>query len=74
MPNGTGTGTAPDWRLLTVQQLDHVTKHHLSVKVKDGIVALNYVCECGDPACPLPHTTVAFYVCPKPPCPPGTLS
>ena len=58
---------------MTLEQLEHLRKTHLSIlfNKKKNLIEIGWVCECGDKPCNAPHTMVAFYVCPKKPCPPG---
>lgn len=56
----------------TREQLEHLLKCHLTVLLSKGKgpVEIGWVSDCGDKACHLANRTVAFYNCPKKPCPP----
>lgn len=57
---------------LTLEQWEHIRKCHLSVLLnkKKDLVEIGWVTDCSEKTCELPHTTLAFYSCPKKPCPP----
>lgn len=57
------------------KELESLLKNHLSVRydARKDLVEIGWVCSCRDKKCHVPHTTVAFYVCPYKPCPPGFL-
>ncbi|MGC1106802.1 MAG: hypothetical protein WA876_09705 [Candidatus Acidiferrales bacterium] len=56
----------------TSEQLEHFLKRHLTVLFsKDkNLIEIGWVGDCGDKTCNLAKAAVAFYNCPKKPCPP----
>jgi len=56
------------------KELESLLKNHLSIRYnrRKDLVEIGWVCSCRDKKCHVPHTTVAFYVCPYKPCPPGS--
>lgn len=56
------------------KELESLLKNHLSIRynARKDLVEIGWVCSCRDKKCHVPHTTVAFYVCPYKPCPPGS--
>ncbi|HXT86220.1 MAG TPA: hypothetical protein VN745_04275 [Verrucomicrobiae bacterium] len=58
---------------VTAEELQRLLRNHLTIRynrAKDR-VEIGWACSCGDKSCDVPHTTVAFYACPRQPCPPG---
>lgn len=58
----------------TLDELEHIRKHHLDIKIhrERRELSISYVLDCKEGTCPVPQMSVAFYVCPCKPCPPGT--
>lgn len=58
---------------VTAEELERLLRNHLSIRYnrRKDLVEIGWVCSCRDKKCNVPHTTVAFYVCPSWPCPPG---
>lgn len=76
MPNGQATERADGRSKLTPEQWEHIRKNHITIvfnKEKDA-VEIGWVCQCEETPCHIRHATAVFYVCPKKPCPPGSLS
>lgn len=57
---------------LTPKEREHILRKHLTVRFskRRDLVEIGWACDCGEPRCGVPHTTVAFYSCTDPPCPP----
>ncbi len=60
MPHGTAAKP-------TLDQLEHIKRHHVTFEIGEHSVVVKYVCSCGEKPCPVPQT-LTVYVCPKPPC------
>lgn len=75
MPNGQATKRAEGRSKLTPEQWEHIRKCHINVLVnkEKDLVEIGWLIQCGETPCATPHATVSFYVCPKKPCPPGTI-
>ena len=61
-------------RQVDAKELESLLKNHLFIRynARKDLVEIGWVCSCRDKKCHVPHTTVAFYVCPSKPCPPGS--
>lgn len=57
---------------MSAKEQEHIWKKHLTIRFnkKRDLVEIGWICDCRDPRCGAPHTTVAFYACTDPPCPP----
>ena len=53
---------------LTLEQLEHLTKHHLKFEVQEGMVIIYYVISCDKKGC-FGGDAVTVQICPSPPCP-----
>ena len=68
MPNGQAAKTAKSPGKLTVEQREHILKHHLGLAIVDERIRISYVHECGHDSCPVPHEPLMM-LCRRPPCP-----
>ncbi len=68
MASGQGTKTAKMNGKPTLEQREHILKHHLEIAIVNDRVHLAYVQECGKDGCPVPHNA-ALFMCKQPPCP-----
>jgi len=57
---------------VTAEELESLLRNHLSIHYNRAkhLVEIGWACSCRDKSCHVPHTMVAFYVCPSWPCPP----
>jgi hypothetical protein len=67
MSSGEATQTAKSDTKLTVEQRDHVLKHHLGLAIVDDRIRVSYVHECGNDPCPIKQEPFML-LCKRPPC------
>jgi hypothetical protein len=68
MATGQGIRAAKTNVKPTLDQREHILKHHLEIAVANDRVHLAYVQDCGKNDCPVPKNA-AFFMCKQPPCP-----
>ena len=72
MSDGAGTKMEKTNGKLSLEQREHLLKHHLGLTLCGERLHLRYVLECDnadqDKACPLPEE-VSVFLCKRPPCP-----
>ena len=72
MASGEATGKAKGlWKGIP-EGWEECIEKHLTIRFNKerNAVEIAWASDCGDKSCPVPHTTVAFYSCPRNPCPP----
>jgi hypothetical protein len=72
MSDGAGTKMEKINGKLSLEQREHLLKHHLGLTLCGERLHVRYVLECDnsdqDKACPLPEE-VSLFLCKRPPCP-----
>jgi hypothetical protein len=68
MASGQGTKMAKTNGKPTVEQREHILKHHLGIAIVNDRVHVSYVQQCGQDNCPVPNE-IGMFMCKALPCP-----